>query len=202
MLLCCLAAYGHPALSQMPLQEDSAPVGRLEVTVTDPSGQPLNAVAVSVEQKGKVISRKRAAPSGHLIIERLPAGAYEVVIERQGFYTASIDNVGVAAGTTLPVEVRLQPVREYRENIEVTAQSSPINPEQISNTHSLTSDDISTIPYPTTRDYRNVLPYIPGVIADRGGQIHVAGSSTQQIQDYMDGFEVAQPASGALGVRV
>ena len=202
MLLCCLAAYGHPALSQMPLQEDSAPVGRLEVTVTDPSGQPLNAVAVSVEQKGKVISRQRAAPSGHLIIERLPAGAYEVVIERQGFYTASIDNVGVAAGTTLPVEVRLQPVREYRENIEVTAQSSPINPEQISNTHSLTSDDISTIPYPTTRDYRNVLPYIPGVVADSGGQIHVAGSSTQQVQDYMDGFEVSQPASGNLGVRV
>jgi len=202
VLLCWLVTDSRPALSQAPLQEKSALEGRLEVTVTDPSGQPLNSVAISVEQKGKTISRQRAAPSGHLIFERLPAGAYKVVVERQGFYTASIDNVGVTAGSTMPVEVRLQPVREYRENIEVTAQTSPINPEQIANTHSLTSDDISTIPYPTTRDYRNVLPYIPGVVADSGGQIHVAGSSTQQVQDYMDGFEVSQPASGNLGVRV
>jgi len=201
-MLCCFVAGSRSGLSQAQAQEKYPADGRLEVTVTDPNGQPLTSVVISVEQKGKVVSRQRAAPSGHVMVERLPAGPYKVVVERQGFYTASIDNVGITAGTTMPVEVRLQPVREYRENVEVTAQSSPINPEQISNTHSLTSDDISTIPYPTTRDYRNVLPYIPGVIADRGGQIHVAGSSTQQVQDYMDGFEVAQPASGALGVRV
>src|SRR5262249_24898200 len=58
------------------------------------------------------------------------------------------------------------------------------------------------IPYPSTRDYRNVLPYVPGVITDSSGQAHIAGSSTQQIQDYLDGFEVSQPASGSLALRV
>ena len=46
-----------------------------------------------------------------------------------------------------------------------------------------------------------MLAYIPGVVGDRG-QIHIAGASTQEIQDYLDGFEVSQPASGALSVRL
>src|SRR5260370_36413490 len=43
---------------------------------------------------------------------------------------------------------------------------------------------------------------MPGVIADSSGQVHVGGASTQQIQDYVDGFEVSQPGGGALQVRV
>jgi hypothetical protein len=124
------------------------------------------------------------------------------VVQRDGFYTATLQKVEVPAGTSLPVEVRLQPVREYREEVQVTAQSSPIDPEQSASSQAITAEDIATIPYPSTRDYRNVLPYIPGVIADQGGQIHVGGSSAQELQDYMDGFEVGQPASGSLSVRV
>jgi hypothetical protein len=96
----------------------------------------------------------------------------------------------------------LQPVREYKEEIEVTAEPSPIDPEESASSQSVTATEISNIPYSSTRDYRNVLPYIPGVIADTGGQIHVAGAITQEIQDYLDGFEVSQPVSGSLGVRL
>ena len=135
-------------------------------------------------------------------MRHVPAGPYRVIVRRQGFYTATVEKVEVPANATMPVEVRLQPVREYRQEVQVTAKSTPIDPEQTASSQSLTVEDIATIPYPTTRDYRNVLPYIPGVIADRGGQIHVGGSSTQQIQDYLDGFEVSQPASGSLSLRV
>jgi hypothetical protein len=196
LLLCCFVmSAGMAALGQ-------APEGKLDVTVTDQNGQPLAGAVVTVQQNGKTISQVETTPAGRLLLNRLAGGAYTISVQRQGFYTASVEKAEVAAGATTPVEVRLQPVREYREEVEVTAQPSPIDPEQIAGSQPLTAEDIATIPYPTTRDYRNVLPFIPGVLADSGGQIHVAGSSTQEIQDYLDGFEVSQPASGALGVQV
>jgi hypothetical protein len=183
-------------------QPQPAPVGRLHVTVMDPNGQPLSAATVLVELGGKTISQDRTAPSGYAFLTRLAPGTYKVLIQKQGFYTASVEKVVITSGETAAMEVRLQPVREYRTEIEVTAQPSRIDPEQTASTEYVTADEIATIPYPTTRDYRNVLAYIPGVIADSSGQIHLAGSSTQEIQDYVDGFVVSQADSGALAVRV
>ncbi len=194
VLLCAALARAHT--------QQAAPVGNLNVTVTDQTGQSLSAVIVLVMQDGKIISQDRTSPSGNAFLRRLAPGTYKVLIEKQGFYTASADKVEIEAGQTVPMEVRLQPVREYFSEIEVTAQPSPIDPEQSGNSQAVTASEISMIPYPSTRDFRNVLPYIPGVIADANGQIHIAGSSTQQIQDYVDGFEVSQPTSGSLAVRV
>ena len=197
LLLCCFTVTcSIAALAQ------NAPEGKLDITVMDQNGQPLASALVLVQQNGKTISQAQTTPSGHLLLDRIPAGAYNLVVQRAGFYNASIQTVQIPAGATMPVEVRLQPVREYRQAIEVRAEASPIDPQQIAGSHGLNAEEIATIPYPTTRDYRNVLPFIPGVLADSSGQIHVAGSSTQEVQDYLDGFEVSQPAGGALGVRL
>jgi hypothetical protein len=184
------------------LLSQQAGSGQLHVTVTDQNGQPLAAVFVVLQQSGRPVAQDRTIPSGEATFRSLAPGAYTLLIEKQGFYTGSIDKVSVLSGQTTPLEVRLQPVREYRTEIEVTSQPSPVDPEQSASSESLTASEIATIPYPTTRDYRNVLPFIPGVIQDTGGQIHVAGSSTQEVQDYLDGFEVSQPAGGTLQIRV
>lgn len=176
--------------------------GSLHVTVLDPNGQPIPSAIVLVQQSGNVISQDRTTPSGNSILNRLAPGTYTVLVQQTGFYTASVDKVEITPGQTSTLEVRLQPVREFQTEIEVKAQASPIDPEQTSTSQSVTASDIATIPYPTTRDYRNVLAFIPGVIADTTGQIHLAGSSTQEVQDYVDGFVVSQPAGGTLQVRV
>jgi hypothetical protein len=158
-------------------------------------------VFVIAQRNDKTVAQERTTPSGTATLHHLAPGTYKLLLEKQGFYTAVVAKLEIVPGQTAPVEVRLQPVREYKEEVEVAAQPSPIDPEENSNAQAITATDISNIPYPTTRDYRNVLPFIPGVIGDRG-QIHVAGASTQEIQDYLDGFEVSQPASGALSLRV
>lgn len=204
LLFCSGLTSGKGRTHRGGLQQQTPPAasGQMNISVTDQNGQPLSSVLVVLLQDDKTISLERTTPSGIAILRQLAPGTYKVLLEKQGFYTATVAKAEIAAGQTLAVEVRLQPVREYREEIEVTAQPSPIDPEQNSNSQSITASDISTIPYPRTRDYRNVLPYIPGVVADSSGQIHMAGSSTQQIQDYLDGFEVSQPAGGALSVRL
>lgn len=178
----------------------SAP-GQLQLTVMDQNGQPLGQVFVIVQQNEKTVAQERTTPSGTATLRQLAPGVYRLLVQKQGFYSSLVSSLLIVSGQTVPVEVRLQPVREYKEEVEVTAQPSPIDPQEIANAHAITAEDISNIPYPTTRDYRNVLPYIPGVVGDRG-QIHIAGANTQEIQDYLDGFEVSQPATGALALRV
>lgn len=201
LLLCSAILCGRQmAQAAAPWQSAPASTGQLQVTVTDQNGQPLALVIVIAEQNDKVIAQERTTPSGNALL-RLAPGTYKVLVEKDGFYTTAVPKLEIAAGQQSPIEVKLQPVREYKEEIEVTAQPSPIDPQETSSAQAITASDISNIPYPTTRDYRGVLAYIPGVVGDRG-QIHIAGASTQEIQDYLDGFEVSQPASGALSVRL
>jgi hypothetical protein len=201
LLLCTLVSgSGHVALAEAPWQGGSSATGQLQMTVTDQNGQPLPMVIVIAQQNDKAVAQERTTPSGNALL-RLAPGTYKILVEKQGFYTTAVAKLEIAAGQQSPVEVKLQPVREYKEEIEVTAQPSPIDPQETSSAQAITASDISSIPYPTTRDYRGVLAYIPGVLGD-SGQIHIAGANTQEIQDYLDGFEVSQPASGALSVRV
>ncbi|HZD93993.1 MAG TPA: carboxypeptidase-like regulatory domain-containing protein, partial [Candidatus Sulfotelmatobacter sp.] len=181
--------------------QSSAPTGQLQLTVMDQNGQPLGQASIIVQQNEKTVVQQRTTPSGTASLPQLAPGTYKLLVQKQGFYTSIVQSLMIVSGQTAPIEVRLQPVREYKEEIEVTAQPSPIDPAETASTQAITATDISNIPYPTTRDYRNVLPYIPGVLGDLG-QIHIAGASTQEIQDYLDGFEVSQPATGALSLRV
>ena len=41
-------------------------------------------------------------------------------------------------------------------------------------TSSMNTPEIVNVPYPTSRDIRNLLPFNPGVVADATGQVHVA----------------------------
>ncbi|HKW76074.1 MAG TPA: carboxypeptidase regulatory-like domain-containing protein, partial [Terriglobales bacterium] len=176
--------------------------GQIDLAVTDENGQAIATAVVNLQQDGKSVAQMRTGPTGTAVFRHVVPGAYTLVVERQGFYSAHSQKVEIASGEKLPVEVRLEAVREYGEEVEVTAQPSPIDAEQPAVSTSITATDISNIVYPSTRDYRNVMAFIPGVVADSGGQIHLAGSSTQEIQDYIDGFEVSQPAGGALAVRL
>ncbi len=189
------------ALAATPWQGAPVSTGQLQVTVTDQNGQPLAMVIVIAQQNDKVVAQERTTPSGNAVL-RLAPGTYKILLEKSGFYTTAVPKLEIAAGQQSPVEAKLQPLREYKEEIEVTAQASPIDPQETSSAQAITANEISTIPYPTTRDYRGVLAYIPGVVRDIGNQIHIAGASTQEIQDYFDGFEVSQPAGGALSLRV
>src|SRR4029078_11210800 len=67
---------------------------------------------------------------------------------------------------------------------------------------SLRYREILNLPYPSTRDFRNALPFIPGVLQDPTGQIHVGGSETYQIFDHLDGFNITHPTSGLFDMWV
>jgi hypothetical protein len=66
----------------------------------------------------------------------------------------------------------------------------------------MNTPEIVNIPYPTSRDVRNLLPFNPGVLQDGTGQVHLAGSDTYSTLDLLDGFDMRSPAGGHLTMRI
>jgi hypothetical protein len=129
----------------------------------------------------------------------LPAGAYELRVEKEGFY-ALTEQVQVTPDST--IEITLSHQQEVREVVDVQESPPAIDPAQIAAQETLSGLDVINIVYPTSHDYRNALNFIPGVVQDQSGQPHVAGAETYQTQTLLDSFNVTQPANGLLLVRV
>jgi hypothetical protein len=120
-------------------------------------------------------------------------------VEKQGFYAAL---KRVQLEQTFDLDVTLSHQGEVREVVNVVESPPAIGPEQTASQEQLTGVDIIDIPYPVTRDYRNVLNYIPSVVNDLTGQPHVAAAETYETLALLDGFNVTQPANGQLLIRV
>ena len=173
----------------------------IHVSVTDQNGAVLPGTVVTLLRDGRQAASAETDFFGKASFSSAP-GTFLLQAEKKGFYTARSNPVTATAGQTTDVQVRLQQYQQFSEQVEVLGQPSPIDVQQTTSSQQLTGDEIIGIPYPSTRDYRNVLPFIPGVIQDFFGQPHIAGGQTQQTQSYLDGFEMSQPAGGALIMRV
>lgn len=169
--------------------------------MTNQDGTPVPGASVLLKQAGGAKRPLGETPNSGIAAFRLAPGTYTVLIEKSGFYSTTVEKVIIAAGQTTQLEFVLHQIIQRKEHVEVTEQVSPIDPQQTFISESLKAEEIAEIPYPTERDYRNVLQFVPGVIRDDGGQVHVAGGNAQQTQDYLDGFEISQPAGG-LALRL
>src|SRR5947209_3248226 len=192
VLLCCDFALATQKAA-------SAQSGVLQVRVVDRNGATLQA-KVTVQRDNVAVASTVIGDAGEARFPLSP-GAYKVLIRQEGFYPAIAETIVVSPGQTTPLEVHLQDIRTHSEEVEVAAQASPIDPQQTPVTQTLTGEDVTNIPYPSTRDYRNILRFIPGAMVDNNGGLHIAGGVGQQTEDYLDGFEISQP-TGGLALRL
>jgi len=100
------------------------------------------------------------------------------------------------------VKIVLAHEQYVRQEVNVSASSPGIDTSQPSDTLTMNMPEIVNIPYPTSRDIRDLLPFYPGVVQDSSGQAHVAGSETWETIDTLDGFEIRSPEEGTLDLRV
>ena len=129
-----------------------------------------------------------------------PEDVFSVRFEKENFYTAEKSDLHITGPQTL--EITLSHIQELKETVNVTASVEGIDPTQTADVRSLGTPEIINIPYPTSRDIRNILTYLPQVVQDSTGQVHVAGAATYETTDVLDGFEITSPQSGILAMRV
>jgi Carboxypeptidase regulatory-like domain len=170
------------------------------IVVNDENGVAVPSARVSVQSSPQGPVRCQTDFNGRCTFPSLPAGSYEIRVEKEGFYRAVQSNVQITQSSI--IEVGLSHQQEVREVVDVRESAPAIDPAQVAAQETISGLDVINIVYPDTEDYRNVLNFIPGVVQDQSGQPHVAGSQTYQTETLLDGFNVTQPANGQLLVRV
>lgn len=174
---------------------------RLTVTVKDETNVPVAAAKVSVTSgTGQIVSIGKTDSAGRCELTGLNAGRFELRVEKQGFYTAKLTDVH--SGETTTLDITLTHEQELRDSMDIAYAPPLIDPAKTTSSEQLNTREILNLPYPTTRDYRTVLPYLPRVHRDATGQIHINGSASYQIYYQLDGFNITHPTSGLLELRV
>lgn len=178
----------------------NAPASRMvSLAVVDENGQLVADAQVLVEEPGYGSVRLSTDYAGHVVFRVQGIKPYYLRVEKPGFYQ-SVEN------STDPAlrEIRIVLRREQMvlQQVEVSASVPGIDPEQPSDVRAMDMPEVINIPYPTSRDVRNLLQFYPGVVADVSGQVHVAGSETWATLDTLDHFDIRSPVSGILAMRV
>jgi hypothetical protein len=84
----------------------------------------------------------------------------------------------------------------------VEGSAQPVDLDQNSSVKSLSGLNVLNIPYPSTRDIRNSMKLMPGVVQDAGGGLHFSGSAENQMLYTLDGFNVGDPVNGGFATRL
>lgn len=169
------------------------------IAVMDENGVAVPAARISLQSPSLAV-RCETDFNGRCQFPALPAGQYQLRVEKSGFYALVEPAVQIAPASALEVSISHQ--QEVREVVDVHESPPAIDPAQVSAQETISGLDVINIVYPGTHDFRNVLNFIPGVVQDQTGQPHVAGAQTYQTVTLLDGFNVTQPANGQLLIRV
>jgi len=172
----------------------------LLVTVLDENGVTVPSARLTLAgPSNSFVLRAETDYAGRCQFSSLRMGIYSLRVEKDGFFVFTSNDIQVAEGSNL--EITLNHTQEYAESVKVVYSPPAIDPQQTSVSATLSSQDIVNLPFSVGRDIRYALPLLPGVLQDADGQLHVAGASTYQIHDQLDGFNVSDPATGLFNVR-
>jgi hypothetical protein len=175
------------------------PHARVLLTVVDENNIAVPDAEVVIQEPGRPPVRLTTDYNGRASWNPQGAQPYTLQVQKPGFYASTSNENDPSLGD---VRVVLNHEQMIVQQVNVAASVSGIDPEQVSDSLTMALPEIVNIPYPTSRDIRNLLPFYPGVVQDSSGQVHVGGSETWATLDMLDGFDIRSPVSGILGMRV
>jgi hypothetical protein len=169
------------------------------LTVVDETGIAVPEAQVVLQEPGQSEVRFAANYAGQVTYLLRGAEPYRIRIDKPGFYETELKQADPLARE---LRVVLNHEQVVQEQVSVTASVPGIDVEQTSEKLTMNLPEIVNVPYATSRDIRNLLPFYPGVVQDASGQVHVAGSESWATLDLLDGFDIRSPVSGILAMRV
>ena len=177
-----LAQASDPQLRGFVRDENDAPVAAARITIRG-----ARAAATGPWQT-------QSDPSGAFSIDLPAAGDYLVSVEREGYY--KLQDRPIHLETTQEVTLVVDTVREVFQSMDVNEQPSPVDIAQTRNEERLTGTTVNDILYPNSHSLRNAMKLMPGVVEDPSGALHFNGSSENQVQYLLNGFNLTDPVSG------
>src|SRR6266446_819736 len=168
--------------------------------VVDENGVPVAAAQIRLEDSGGKAYEAETDGAGRFTIRNLSAGNYKVEVRKQGFFLLTGKELALHAGPN-EVNFTLNHAQELHEQVQVAAPANQIDPQDTAQRSTLTSQDIRDIPVPNTHVLQQSLVALPEIVQDNLTNLHVAGARSGATQYLLDGFEIGNPANGALTSR-
>jgi hypothetical protein len=165
--------------------------------IVDENGAPVAAARLAVRPAPPLTGgpwQTQTDPDGAFSLALPAPGNYLIDIRREGYYELKDRPVDVER----PVELTLtiNSVREVFQSVDVNAQPSPADIAESRNEEHLSGTDVNDIPYPNSHSLRNAMKLMPGVVEDTSGALHFNGSSENQVEYVLNGFNITDPVSG------
>ena len=135
--------------------------GRLEGTVSDPQGAAVPGAQVKVAniQNGQMFNVD-TDDKGYWSLPSMSTALYKITVTRQGFKTATVDNVKVDAGVPATVNTILE-VGALTETVEVSAGAEVLQTASATVTNTLVGRQLHELPF-TSRNLTELIVTQPG----------------------------------------
>lgn len=189
-LLCLLLLLALPAFAQ-------TNNGELHLKVTDPSGTAVKTAVQIVSEANQYHATLLADDEGNLTVQRLPYGIYEIQIKQPGFAEVS---ESVEIRSALPVNRTIQlKLGKISQSVNVTAESTLINPEQAGNVNQVGTPTIQNRPSSLPgRSLQDVVASQPGWFYEGNAVLHPR-EAEYQTQFVVDGIPLTDNRSPGFG---
>ncbi len=171
-------------------------------SVTDETGNPVAGARVtfSAPESSSTSAVAMTDAAGAFHAELPAAGAYALIVQREGFFLVNDRSVPFDAAT--PIEIRMTHLKELAESVNVAYSPPVVDAEQTAEVKRLDGQSILNLPYVASQDYRRALPLMPGAIQDNSGAVHFNGGGVNETGYRLDGFDIANPSTGGLTARL
>jgi hypothetical protein len=174
---------------------------RLHAKVVDEDGKPVAGLEVKIELPEKSIQVVHTDIAGKFEYSGMNTGEYRLSLNKPGFFRLSDQAFSLKPGDN-EIAFTIHHETEIHEQVEVYSSTEKIDPLITTHSESLIAREIRDIPISSTHDLRNSLRTLPEVVQDNAGQLHIAGGRTGETQYVLDGFDIGDPITGELSVRV
>ncbi|MGH9325934.1 MAG: carboxypeptidase regulatory-like domain-containing protein [Terriglobia bacterium] len=171
----------------------------LAVKVSSENGVPVASAQIILSNASQRHEGETSHTGEYTFIGLTP-GVFQLRVRKEGYYVATVPQVRV--GATRSVDVSLNHQQELAQSVKVVYSPPMIDPATTASGSSLNTREIYDLPYTVPRDIRYALPLLPGVVQDATDQLHIDGSSTGQIVDELDGFNITDPVTRQFLVRL
>ncbi len=175
----------------------------LNGTVRDENGTPVASAPVTVRPAPPSTGgpwQSRTDPEGAFSLHLPTPGEYLISVQRQGYY--ELRDRPVQVQNSLELMLTINSVREVFQSVDVSEQPSPVDIAQTSNSERLTGTEINDVPYPNSHSLRDSMRLMPGVVLDPRGGLHFNGSSENQVEYVLNGFNITDPITGQFHSRL
>lgn len=183
-------------LSSVPAQNGSSSI---RGTVTDPQGQAVAGVTITLTQTETNATRKQTTnEKGNYGFDLLTPGTYRLEAEATGFKKAVISDLRALVDKSTTTDVQME-VGNLSESVSVSAGASEVllNTQDATIGNTFSAVQITQLPL-ESRNVVALLSLQPGVTPDG----YVAGSRADQANVTLDGVDVNEQQSGLNNVAL